>query len=65
MTGRIDICILREALHVLPVLLRWAIPGPQNVGRAAGTALTHSVYKLDNHFIPPGRVDGYSHLIIL
>lgn len=33
--------ILREASACLLVLLIRAIPGPQNVGRAAGTALTH------------------------
>lgn len=31
--------ILREA-SALSVQLQWAIPGPQNVGRAASTALT-------------------------
>ena len=33
--------ILREASAGLLVLLRWAIPGPQSVGRATSTALTH------------------------
>ena len=32
--------ILREASACLLVLLRWAIPGPQQAERANGTALT-------------------------
>lgn len=40
--------ILREASACLLVLLRWAIPGPQGVGRATSTALTLFLYPSKN-----------------